>query len=1191
MVTRYSIVGGVMNKIFKRLLLVSTILSGNAFATGTYYVGTAENNYIINLGGTDADSMLSYEDKVKVNNASGTDSVTIRYAIFEDLYDDKPTTTHAYPDYGAERGGAFSSLGPINEITSSIFKNNVAKPESGFAYGGAIHVQQATVGLISDSVFDGNQAISEAQSRAWGGAIHSNRSNFEGIVNSTFTNNLVQTNSPDANNVGGGAIGFNGGALKKIENSKFTGNKAITTESTLVFGGAIFMYSAGMGDVLNTSFSDNYIEANGTAYGGAIAFTPDVYGTYDDKYDAVRLYADFTNNHVKSLGSANGGAIYLESLYYNPDIQGTFTGNYTEGKYAYGGAIYNRGQATIKNITGDFIGNYALSSKSSYGGAIYNGYSSTIGNINGNFTANSVCVYDLSSPTSNMKANGVIYNDGSISSITGDFIDNYAEATASGSSNVSIDVLADGVAIYNNILATINSITGDFIRNHAKSSASDTSDSSINVSATAGAISNRIFGTIDSITGDFIDNYAEASVTGSATNSTISVEAMGGAIYNYTRGTISSITGDFIGNYAKASIPSSSDATYTSSAKGGAIYSSGDITLASGAEQHIFDGNYTEDSRGKIYNAIYSSGVVTFATSGVGSWVVNDNIEGGTYNFIGDDTIDTELGITTQYININNAIIGSGEVNLENTTLRFGTYQHKDTSAKNWDAKGKFIASLNEDGTENLDAESVTSLSLNNAVFDIANGYLETVNLKNYTSTDSFVHLDVDVEKMTSDIIHVKGDVDGVTKLVVHSSSNKDIRGQGKILFAASLGDTKGGETSFEVSRVYKSPYLYDVIYEGFENPTPGTDTGEGSSGDSTTGPVSKDNSWYLAMNDKENPNKEETPDVPTMDIPIQQLGPIKVAPEVVATAAVKAAGLAQTNGMIYNIMRKVGVNHLYCPGCGFYDYNWNGATLHNAWVDTTYNGLTIDAPVEIKAKVWGIEAGSDIQQNLHNKLGIFASYRQGNYEMDGTGDKYYSTIGSEIDVDSYLSGLYYRYDKNNWYAFATVYGGIQEAEVSTADGVANYDTKGIEFGGSIESGYSHALSKTVYVTPSLGVFYSQISYDDATDNVGKTVKYNDLQQVEIEAGLKLSKAEYLEDGFYAIYLKPSIVQTLVDGDEVDVTELGKVTTVEDKALGRVEIGANYGFTENWSAYGWANYTFGSDYEATSLGLGVNYSW
>ena len=74
----------------------------------------------------------------------------------------------------------------------------------------------------------------------------------------------------------------------------------------------------------------------------------------------------------------------------------------------------------------------------------------------------------------------------------------------------------------------------------------------------------------------------------------------------------------------------------------------------------------------------------------------------------------------------------------------------------------------------------MTSLSLNNGVFDIANGYLETVKLKGYSTTDSFMHIDVDTDNMKADELHVAGNVEGVTKLIVHASSNADIRGKGE---------------------------------------------------------------------------------------------------------------------------------------------------------------------------------------------------------------------------------------------------------------------------------------------------------------------------------------------------------------------------------------------------------------------------
>jgi len=220
----------------------------------------------------------------------------------------------------------------------------------------------------------------------------------------------------------------------------------------------------------------------------------------------------------------------------------------------------------------------------------------------------------------------------------------------------------------------------------------------------------------------------------------------------------------------------------------------------------------------------------------------------------------------------------------------------------------------------------------------------------------------------------------------------------------------------------------------------------------------------------------------------------------------------------------------------------------------------------------------------------LFLSYRQGNYDMNGDGKYYHSTIGSEIDIDSYLAGLYYRYDRNNWWTFATVYGGIQKADLQTKDGL-KADTDGTELGGSIELGYDYALNKTLYLTPSVGVFYTQVDYDDITDSAGKTAKYDTLRQTELEAGVKMTKAFTMDEGYANVYIKPSVVQTLTDGDEVKVTGLNKVDTIDDRTLGRVELGGRYGFTDQLSAYGWANYTFGDDYEASSFGLGVNYSW
>ena len=72
-----------MKKNLLTCLLVTTFLTSNVFARGTYYVGEESDNYVINLGGDNAENMVSYENKVKVDNLSGNDSITIKNAIFE----------------------------------------------------------------------------------------------------------------------------------------------------------------------------------------------------------------------------------------------------------------------------------------------------------------------------------------------------------------------------------------------------------------------------------------------------------------------------------------------------------------------------------------------------------------------------------------------------------------------------------------------------------------------------------------------------------------------------------------------------------------------------------------------------------------------------------------------------------------------------------------------------------------------------------------------------------------------------------------------------------------------------------------------------------------------------------------------------------------------------------------------------
>ena len=853
------------------------------------------------------------------------------------------------------------------------------------------------------------------------------------------------------------------------------------------------------------------------------------------------LSGNVIGDFAGSRQSASGAAVYNGKDRSIESIVGDFIHNTVAAtdRPEKGGAIYSQG--TIGKISGNFVGNAVVSQKDTHanGGAVYNDKGS-IGQIEGNFIGN----YTMASEY-NSANGGAVYNEGKIGKINGDFV---ANKTSTAESYVY------GGAIFN--LDTIDTINGNFIGNSV-------STSGYYSYAYGGAVHNTSDSTIGNLHGNFINNFAFSADS----------SAYGGAIYN--AGNIGSVSGDLIANHTSAS---------DLLALGGAVYTSSDMTFSAGGKVRTISGNYTEDTkRGKNYNGLFvyklssSLPTITFDTAGGGAWVINDNIEGGTDNlfsvgyktqynlsFTGDGVLN-EDGLTDQYVSINNDIVNAGEVTVEGTTLRFGAYQHEDKTAKNRDGHGRFLAALKADGTADLDAEAVTSLSLNNAAFDLYNKYQDMVNLKGWkASGNSFLHVDVDVENLTADMLNVNGNVEGTTKLVLYPTSDKDIRGE-SILFAQSTNDTTGNADSFKVWRVYRSPYMFETKY---------TKTGENA------------NKWELEMNDTVNPDAGAEPDFPE----INAIGKAEVAPEVIGYQSVTAAAVAQNANLIYNVMNKVTDNRLYCPGCGFYDYYWNGEAFHNLWVNPVYTSLSIKSPTEIDADVWGIEAGGDLQHDLNNKLGLFVSYRKGNYDMNGDGKHYYSTVGSEIDIDSYLAGLYYRYDRNNWYAFATLYGGIQQADIKTDDGIKS-DTDGVEFGASLEAGYDYNLTDTVYLTPSLGVFYTQVNYDDATDSVGKKAEYNDLKQIELEAGVKLTKAFRLDEGYANVYVKPSVVQTLVDGDEVNITGLGKVNTLDDETLGRIELGGRYGFTDQLSAYGWANYTFGSDYDATTVGLGLNYAF
>ncbi|MDO4162266.1 MAG: autotransporter outer membrane beta-barrel domain-containing protein [Pseudomonadota bacterium] len=592
------------------------------------------------------------------------------------------------------QGGAVYS-GTISQITGD-FTGNKAVASGDTAQGGAIY--GGTINVIHGN-FSKNQAItSNADTK--GGAIYN--STISQIIGNFSENSSMSQGESSY----GGAIADS--SINTIQGN-FTGNHAEAGDRGGAYGGAIYNSTIGKitddGNVLggiNGNFNNNIAQGTETASGGAI---------YNSTISQIT--GDFTGNQtiVEKYGTS-GGAITDSTIGKITDdgtalggINGSFKNNTTQGvSSALGGAIDN---SNISQITGDFIGNQAISSASATAGAIFRG---TINTIHGDFIENKAigntndgeggAIYDaligkimedgtvLGGIEGNLKNNeahsdnlayGGAISEGTISQVTGNFIENKAVAnngTASGGAINSVTIgkiLDDGTIaggingnFENNLaqgtmdvhggaihLGTISSIHGNFSGNKAITT---------NGTAQGGAIMNI---TTNEIVGDFAQNSAVGKISaggaiynsdsnsiGSLTgnfndNSAVSDGlAQGGAIFNQSK--IDSISGNFTNNHAS----SAEFASY-----GGAILNTGEIGKISNA---VFSGNYVEgvtNEAGAVTDggAVWNAGKITFEGNNVfkdnykivdGNKEANDIYNAGAIYVAENGSLDISGGIS-----------------------------------------------------------------------------------------------------------------------------------------------------------------------------------------------------------------------------------------------------------------------------------------------------------------------------------------------------------------------------------------------------------------------------------------------------------------------------------------------------------------------------------------------------------------
>lgn len=995
-------------------------------------------------------------------------------------------------------GGAIYNVngGHIGTI-DAIFKNNGINNNNG--YGGAIANEGATIDKISGQFID--NYVKTVNPTGMGGAIVNRNSNsIIGEINANFSGNFVESTNSSSY---GGAISNMGkiSSVSGVFNNNYT--KSINYAGQVgSFGGAIYN-EGNIGDI-KANFDGNFADSEKSgAYGGAIynknrATIGNIWGDfsnnrvistkpYNPNYGIVsasgaaisnltgseigNISGNFTNNSASAVGTAYGGVIH--SVGKIGDIKGVFNGNkvISSSDQAAGGAIANGNSGEMGNISATFMNNYIKGGKWTGGSAIYN-YHGKIGNVAGDFIQNAA----ESSAGIN---GGVISNQGTMAVIKGNFSNNSSLAASwlngsviSNTSNSAIIEQISGV-IANNYSKAGTYNYGTMLFNKGKINelnASFLNNTGVAETYSAGTVANYTNGNIGSIKGDFIGNKncgvssfaAAAGVQNRATigeikgnfvnNSALAKTfAQGGALYN--QGTIGSISGSFIGNGAKTS----SDSQL---AFGGAVYSDHtDLNFAADNTTNIFSGNYTEDSRGKLNNAIFvrtneinsSTGeetfynpTVTFDAKNNGQFVIDDTIDGGEIN-----SDYTEVKRNHQY-NIKLTGDKSGKITLNNNIYNANISQLSVTSFVN-DA-----SHLNYGN----------SLTMSSGVMNINHLGLSSLNLKSFSNSGTINLNSVDINPATETMGRITADNYGthsgiinVNELNVLSDPKPD-KLQTNVLFADSAfaNTVKYNGTKEYVGKIYK----YSVGYSPSSGEFQFVRGGGSSGGTSAFNPSILNTSVNSQAGTNATVNE-------TFKYVFEHADAFTQLPSVERFAKINENKYALSTDFNSNLPsissefnNKAG---WFRPYVTFEKMNLRNASAVNA---TTYGSL--------------VGFDSDFQTLKHGWTGVTTGY------IGYTGSQLrYS--GSDTTMNGGLLGLTQTFYKGNFWTALTATTGASAAQSTTMYGKEDFTTLFAGIGS--KTGYNFEFKEGKYIVQPIWF----MSY-----TMGKTFDYTNAAGVRIDS-------------------------------------------------------------------------------------------
>lgn len=421
----------------------------------------------------------------------------------------------------------------------------------------------------------------------------------------------------------------------------------------------------------------------------------------------------------------------------------------------------------------------------------------------------------------------------------------------------------------------------------------------------------------------------------------------------------------------------------------------------------------------------------------------------------------------------------------------------------------------------------------------------------NYTGVgDARLDVNVDVESAVSDKIIITGQANGSTQ--VYLSTKNDVMQRNKILFAeAQSQGTNPGEGVFKIWRKEGSVYEWDTIY------------GAGK--------------WYAQIKKASGDNG------------------IIVVPEMAAYYGLIDNTFMQTSSLGANLRSNIALSEYKKVPCrdvkrGSNTICRSNRPLFSGWFAPASSSITVESPFIYDAEINGFDGGLDLISNGNTKLGLLASYRQGLYNYEESGQGYQINGEAETDITSYLAGAYLRHDGQNWSTILAGYAGVLDADISTDDDV-NTSTSGSTYGATLDVSYIYKNINGLRIEPGVRISYTAVELDPTEDNGGKTQEFDNASRTEIEAGIRFAKRWEFPDSRAEIFVKPSIVKIMDDTSDFILDEESSLSAAEDRTVAKVSAGISFDMTSTLSASLAGSYSVGDDYTNTSGNLSVMYKF